>query len=94
MRKDLAQLGFFFFSLSLWRLFIEMAMAQNTTIPVNVGLVLDFDTSLGKMGLICIPMVLADFYASHGNYKTSHVLKTRDSRRDVVGAAAAVESWC
>ena len=88
MRKDLAQLGFFFFSLSLWRLFIEMVMAQNTTIPVNVGLVLDFDTSLGKMGLTCIPLALSDFYASHGNYKTSHVLKTRDSRRDV-GAAAA-----
>ena len=64
-----------------------MVMAQNTTIPVNVGLVLDFDTSLGKMGLTCIPMALLDFYASHGNYKTSHVLKTRDCRKDV-GVAA------
>ena len=67
-----------------------MAMAQNTTIPVNVGLVLDFDTSLGKMGLTCIPMALLDFYASHGNYKTSHVLNTRDSRRDVGVAATGI----
>ena len=89
MRNDLAQQGFSLFFLSLWVLFIEMGMAQNTTIPVNVGVVLDFDTSFGKMGLSCIPMALSDFYASHGNYKTRLVLKTRDSRRDVVGAAAA-----
>ena len=65
-----------------------MAMAQNTTIPVNVRVVLEFDTPVGKMGLSCIPMALSDFYASHGNYKTRLVLKTRDSKRDV-GAAAA-----
>ena len=89
MRNDPAQLGFFLFLLSLWRLFIEMTMAQNTAIPVNAGVVLDFDTSLGKMGLSCIPMALSDFYASHGNYKTRLVLKTRDSRGDVVGTTAA-----
>nr|CAN67434.1 hypothetical protein VITISV_021882 [Vitis vinifera] len=88
MRNDPAQLGFFLFFLSLWRLFIEMAMAQNTAIPVNAGVVLDFDTSLGKMGLSCIPLALSDFYASHGNYKARLVLKTRDSRD--VGTTAAV----
>eukprot|EP00261_Vitis_vinifera_P033910 XP_019075153.1 PREDICTED: glutamate receptor 2.8-like isoform X2 [Vitis vinifera] len=91
MRNDPAQLGFFLFFLSLWRLFIEMTMAQNTAIPVNAGVVLDFDTSLGKMGLSCIPLALSDFYASHGNYKTRLVLKTRDSRRDVGAAAAVVD---
>lgn len=64
-------------------------MAQDTTIPVNVGVVLDFNTSLGKMGLSCISMALSEFYASHGEYKTRLVLKTRDSRGDVVAAAAA-----
>ena len=64
-----------------------MTMAQNTAIPVNAGVVLDFDTSLGKMGLSCIPLALSDFYASHGNYKTRLVLKTRDSRD--VGTTAA-----
>ncbi|KAJ8561139.1 hypothetical protein K7X08_027329 [Anisodus acutangulus] len=70
-----------------------MAMAQNksSTIPVNVGVVLDMDEFLGKMGLSCISMALSDFYSSdHGSkYKTRVVLHTRDSKRDVVGAAAA-----
>ena len=67
-----------------------LAKAQNTTIfPVNVGVILDFDTWSGKMGLSCIKMALADFYASNSNYKTRLVLYSRDSKRDVVGAAAA-----
>ncbi|WJZ85467.1 hypothetical protein VitviT2T_005002 [Vitis vinifera] len=66
-----------------------MAMSRNTTIPVKVGVVLDMDTWLGKMGLSCISMALSDFYASHGHYKTRLVLEIRDSKRDVVGAAAA-----
>ncbi|KAA8525682.1 hypothetical protein F0562_007537 [Nyssa sinensis] len=66
-----------------------MATAQNTTIPVNVGVVLEIDNWVGKMGLSCISMALQDFYASHGYYKTRVVLHTRDSKRDVIGAAAA-----
>ena len=90
MRKvDLDQLGFFLFFLSLWSFFIGMGFAQNNTIPVNVGVVLDFNTSVGNMGWSCISMALSDFYASHGNYKTRLAIKTRDSRGDVVGAAAA-----
>jgi ionotropic glutamate receptor len=66
-----------------------LAKAQNTTIPVNVGVILDFDTWSGKMGMSCINMALADFYASNSNYKTRLVLNSRDSKSDVVGAAAA-----
>ena len=68
---------------------MEMGMAQNTTIPVKVGVVLDLDTWVGKMGLSCISMALSDWYASHGHYKTRVITKIRDSQRDVVGAAAA-----
>ncbi|CAN4075755.1 unnamed protein product [Withania somnifera] len=72
---------------------IEMAMAQNKSskVPINVGVVLDMDPWYGKMGLSCISMALSDFYNSdHGsNYRTRLVLHTRDSKRDVVGAAAA-----
>ena len=64
-------------------------MPQNTKIPVKVGVVLDMDTWLGKMGLSCISMALSDFYASHGHYKTRLVPEIRNSKRDVVGAAAA-----
>ncbi|KAA8525700.1 hypothetical protein F0562_007555 [Nyssa sinensis] len=70
-----------------------MATAQNTTIPVNVGVVLDIDKWVGKMGLSCISMALQDFYASHGYYKTRLVLHTRDSKGDVIGAAAAGVIW-
>ena len=39
-----------------------LAKAQtNMTIPVNVGVILDFDTWTGKMGLSCINMALSDF---------------------------------
>ncbi|KAL7166279.1 hypothetical protein ACSBR2_037035 [Camellia fascicularis] len=80
---------FIFFVLSPSNLFTKMAMAQNNTIPVNVGVILDMNTWIGKMGLSCITMALSDFYASHGHYRTRLVLNTRDSKKDVVGAAAA-----
>ncbi|KAK7852500.1 glutamate receptor 2.7 [Quercus suber] len=66
-----------------------LAKAQNTTISVNVGVILDFDTWTGKMGLSCINMALADFYASNSYYKTRLLLSSRDSKGDVVEAAAA-----
>ncbi|KAL6345586.1 hypothetical protein AAG906_017316 [Vitis piasezkii] len=90
MRRNLTQLLtsllFFLFPTIF---FIEKGMAQNTTIPVKVGVVLDLDTWVGKMGLSCISMALSDFYASHGHYKTRVVTKIRDSKGDVVSAAAA-----
>ncbi|EEF46821.1 glutamate receptor 2.7 [Ricinus communis] len=76
-------------SFSYFLSFIGMVMAQNTTILVNIGVVLDMDSSVGKMGLSCIDLALSDFYATHGYYRTRLALKTRDSMRDVVGAAAA-----
>ncbi|GKV03067.1 hypothetical protein SLEP1_g15435 [Rubroshorea leprosula] len=71
----------------------EVAATQNTmekaTIPVNVGVVLDMDHWVGKLGLSCINMALSDFYSNHSNYRTRLVLNIRDSKGDVVGAAAA-----
>ncbi|KAJ6354807.1 hypothetical protein OIU77_005415, partial [Salix suchowensis] len=67
-----------------------MGMAENISIPVNIGVVLDMDSDLdGKIALSCIEMALSDFYATHGDYKTRLVLSTRDSMKDVVGAASA-----
>jgi ionotropic glutamate receptor len=78
----------FFFCVKI--LFTEMGMAENTSILVNVGVVLDLDSELdGRIALSCIEMALSDFYATHGDYKTRLVLHTRDSKKDVVGAAAA-----
>ncbi|KAB5513738.1 hypothetical protein DKX38_027694 [Salix brachista] len=71
-------------------MFTEMGMAENISIPVNVGVVLDLGSDLdGKIALSCIEMALSDFYATHGDYRTRLVLNTRDSMKDVVGAAAA-----
>ncbi|KAL3844312.1 hypothetical protein ACJIZ3_001715 [Penstemon smallii] len=68
----------------------NMSMAQKMApIPVRIGLVLDMDNYLGEMGLNCISMALSDFYATHDHYKTRLVLVNRDSKGDVVGAAAA-----
>lgn len=71
---------------------ISLAMPQNKTIiPVNIGVVLDDHIHPGaqKIWLSCIKMALLDFYDSNAHYKTRLVLKVRDSKRNVVHAAAA-----
>ncbi|XVE71315.1 hypothetical protein DITRI_Ditri10aG0141400 [Diplodiscus trichospermus] len=69
---------------------LVVSRAQNTvTTPVNVGVVLDLDSLVGKMGLSCINMALSDFYATNPHYNTRLVLKIKDSKEDVVAAAAA-----
>ncbi|KAK3032403.1 hypothetical protein RJ639_036420 [Escallonia herrerae] len=67
----------------------EIVNAQNSTIPVNVGVVLDMDTMIGKMGLRCISMALSDFSTSHGHYKTRIVSNSRNSNGSMVGAVEA-----
>nr|XP_016489939.1 PREDICTED: glutamate receptor 2.7-like isoform X1 [Nicotiana tabacum] len=87
----ISSFSFFFLCLGLF-FCTEMAMAQKRkTVPINVGVVLDMDNWTGKMGLSCISMALSDFYSSnHGSdYKTRLVLHTRDSKSNVVAAAAA-----
>ncbi|XP_022756262.1 glutamate receptor 2.8-like [Durio zibethinus] len=62
---------------------------NNITTPVKLGVVLDLDSLVGKIGLSCINMALSDFYATHPHYKTRVVFTTKDSKEDVVSAAAA-----
>ena len=69
---------------------LDVVATRNTTvIPVNVGVVLDFDSLVGKIGWSGINMALSDFYATHVDYRTRLVLKSRDSKEDIIGAAAA-----
>ncbi|KAE8673839.1 Glutamate receptor 2.9 [Hibiscus syriacus] len=67
------------------------AQSRNTAtvVPVNVGVVLDMDSLVGKLGMSCIDMALSDFYATHPHYKTRLLLHTKDSMDDLVAAAAA-----
>ncbi|KAF5950621.1 hypothetical protein HYC85_012614 [Camellia sinensis] len=68
-------------------------MAQSTTsttkVKVKVGVVLDMNNWVGEMGLKGINMALTDFYLSHAHYKTRLDLRVKDSKDNVVGAAAA-----
>ncbi|KAK6137137.1 hypothetical protein DH2020_029121 [Rehmannia glutinosa] len=57
--------------------------------PCKSRVVLDMDHYVGQMGLNCISIALSDFYATHAYYKTRLLLTNRDSKKDVVGAAAA-----
>ncbi|GMJ12050.1 ARABIDOPSIS THALIANA GLUTAMATE RECEPTOR 2.1, glutamate receptor 2.1 [Hibiscus trionum] len=69
---------------------VAVVQSQNATaiVPVNVGLVLDMDSLVGKIGMSCINMALSDFYAAHSRYKIRLVLDITDSKDNVVAAAA------
>ena len=85
-----------FFALSSWLTGVSLiylswiifsAMAENSTVEVKVGVILDSDT-VGKVGLSCLKMALSDFYESRSFYNTRLVLHVRDSNKDVVRAAS------
>ncbi|KAI6681212.1 hypothetical protein NL676_035093 [Syzygium grande] len=94
--EKLLFMGLYFFAIVVifgdgpW---VTVAQSSNnnnaTTIPVDVGVVLDLETWVGQMGLSCINMSLADFYSSNPSYKTRLVLNVRDSKQDEVATAAA-----
>ena len=70
-----------------------LAKAQNSTVPVQVGVIVNLDKWVGKMELTCLNMALSDFYGSHAFYNTRLVFQIRHSDgNDVVGAAAAGSS--
>ena len=71
----------------------DFVRAQNRTetTNVNVGVVVDYDRLVGRMGLSCIRMAISEFYKSDDgrHYNTRLVIHPRDSKSDVVGAASA-----
>lgn len=67
--------------------------AQNGTGNVDIGVILDFDSYVGKMSKTSIELAVDDFYRAHRNYTTKLVLHFRDSRSDAVEAASAGESY-
>ncbi|KAI3986916.1 hypothetical protein MKX01_014617 [Papaver californicum] len=71
--------------------FLTMVMSQNatTTIPFDVGVILDLNRSVEINSMISISIALTDFYATHNFYKTRIVLHTRDSKSDNLHSAAA-----
>ncbi|CAH2050597.1 unnamed protein product [Thlaspi arvense] len=63
----------------------QNALASST---VDVGLILDLGSLVGKTSLTCMSMALEDFYSSH-NRTTRIRLHVRDSKDDVVQAASS-----
>ncbi|PIA28570.1 hypothetical protein AQUCO_06800019v1, partial [Aquilegia coerulea] len=56
----------------------------------HVGVVLDMDSAIGKVGWNCIQIALSDFYSAHSDYRTKLFFHLRDSQGDNVQAALAV----
>ncbi|KAK6128146.1 hypothetical protein DH2020_038115 [Rehmannia glutinosa] len=88
---------FFFLSclsVSLLSLLVVFCHAQtevaNTTF--QVGVILDFDSVIGRIGLNSLSLALSDFYSVNANYTTKLVLHARDSRGQVIDAAASALS--
>ncbi|KAH6793348.1 hypothetical protein C2S52_003825 [Perilla frutescens var. hirtella] len=59
-----------------------------TAAKADVGVILDYETTLGKICKTCIYMAIEDFY-SNRNHSTMIVPHFRDSGSDVVAAASA-----
>ncbi|RWR75361.1 glutamate receptor 2.7-like protein [Cinnamomum micranthum f. kanehirae] len=62
----------------------------NARISFDVGIVLDLESTLGKMSKVCISIALDDFYTTHNNYNTKLILHWRDSNEDDMEAASMV----
>ena len=91
----LAHLLIFFVHQETSTFLFDFAAAQNATTAaavvkkVNVGVLVDYDGWIGRIGLRCVEMAVSEFYLSHAHYNTRLVLHARDTKSDVVGAASA-----
>ncbi|XP_057764766.1 glutamate receptor 2.3-like [Salvia miltiorrhiza] len=65
---------------------VRLNCRNATSTEVDIGVILDLDTPLGKMCITCISMAIEDFY-SNRNHSTVIVPRFRDSMSDVVAAA-------
>ncbi|XP_076955163.1 glutamate receptor 2.8-like [Bidens hawaiensis] len=70
-------------------LIISNTNANGTTREIGIGVILDLESSVGKVSKICIQMAIHDFYQTNYNYKTKIVPHFVDSKNDRVEAASA-----
>lgn len=54
-----------------------------TYVPVNIGVVLDLNSTMGTMADVCISMALEDFYSENSGYRTRVVLHTKDAQNEL-----------
>lgn len=81
---------FFLFEISVVA-YAHFTKAQDggVTSSVHVGVILDMESWVGKVGNSCMYMAVSDFYSTHADYKTRLVFHTKDSKYDAVGAVFA-----
>ncbi|KAL9157265.1 hypothetical protein ABFS82_09G131900 [Erythranthe guttata] len=70
-------------------LFISSSNAQTNNTTFQVGVILDADSLIGRIGNTSLSFALSDFYSINSNYSTRIVLHTRDSKGRVTDAAAS-----
>ncbi|KAL8466511.1 hypothetical protein ACS0TY_035553 [Phlomoides rotata] len=78
---------FFLLLISLCSAPLQGFNARATKADVRV--ILDLETTIGKIFKTCISMAIEDFYSKHGNYSTMIVPHFRDARTDAVASASA-----
>ncbi|KAJ0744950.1 putative periplasmic binding protein-like I [Helianthus annuus] len=61
---------------------------SNQKREVNIGVILDMDTGIGKMSRTCIEMAIHDFYEKPNDSTTEIRPHFRDSKQDNVRAAS------
>ncbi|KAI3711928.1 hypothetical protein L1987_70477 [Smallanthus sonchifolius] len=64
-------------------------MNSKTTTDVPIGVILDMESSIGKMTYTCISMAINDFYHKHNHSTTVIRPHFRDSKQDNIQAASA-----
>ncbi|KAL8217335.1 hypothetical protein R6Q57_020708 [Mikania cordata] len=65
-----------------------LALAKGGSTDVRVGVILDMESSVGKISKVCIKMALQDFYRTH-NFTTKIIPYFLDSKSDRLEAASA-----
>ncbi|XP_075519189.1 glutamate receptor 2.8-like [Primulina tabacum] len=86
---DSLLLKLFIISLLILPLRAAQSSSNSSTVDFHVGVILDLNSTVGRIGESCISMALTDFYSVHKDFKTRLVLHFKDSNESVVDAAAA-----
>ncbi|XP_073147283.1 glutamate receptor 2.8-like [Henckelia pumila] len=81
---------FFILYISLFSLSGSLCIAQTEVVnrTFKVGVILDFDSLIGRIGLTSLSLAISDFYETNTDYTTRLELHLRDSKGEVIDAAA------
>lgn len=69
--------------------FHSLSTAHEDPSYIKVGVILDMQSSVGKVVHRCIIMAISDFYAANPHYRTRIVFKTRDTKGEPLRALSS-----